>query len=126
MALRKTAGTKNAACNAVVDRIDDGTSNPYGSLSISTSDSTVITALRLSNPAFADATDGTATANYIYDNTAFVDGTASLFDFYNRDGTQIWGGSVTGPGGGGELEISSVSIPADTTVSISTAKYIVP
>lgn len=126
MNLRKSSDARNAACDAVVDMIDDGTSLAYGTLKILTYDSTVITSLQLSVPAFGDASDGTAIANTIYDNTAFIDGTAALFDFYNRDATWVWGGDVTLPGGGGVMELSSLGMPKDTTVSISSARYMVP
>lgn len=127
MSLQKSTDAKNAACNGVVDLIDDGTSSPFGTLNIYTSDSTLITSIQLSNPAFGNAVDGTATANFIYDATALVDGTASSFGFYNRDSTWVWGGDVTLPGNGGVMELSSLYIPADTTVSISSpVRYIVP
>lgn len=126
MNLRKSSDARNASCNSVVDLIDDGTSFAYGSLQIKTYDSTVITALQLSNPAFKDASDGTAVANDIYDNTAFIDGTASLFDFYSRDGSWVWGGDISLAGNGGIMELNSLIIAKDDTVSISTAKYIVP
>lgn len=126
MSLRKSTEIRNTICNNVVDRIDQGSLYPYGSLNIYNPDSTMITSLRLTNPAFADATDGTATANLIYDNTAFIDGTASTFDFYARDGSWVWGGNVSLPGQDGIMELSSLTIPKDTTVSISTARYMVP
>lgn len=124
--VNKTEATRNAACNAVVDRVDDGTNSPYGVLGLYTSDSTEITALRLSNPAFRDATDGTAIVNFIYDATAFVDGTAALFWFNNRDGSNVFGGTVSGPGGGGDMQLSNISIPKDSTVSITPGYYSVP
>lgn len=126
MDLRKSSEAKNTACDGIVDLIDVGSISPYGALNIYTSDSTLITSMRLSNPAFADAIDGTSTANTIYDSTAYMDGTAATFDFYNRDSTWVWGGDVSLAGQGGILELSSLSIPKDTTVSISTARYIVP
>lgn len=127
MALNKSTVAKNAACDAIVDLIDEGTSSPYGTLNVYTSDSTLITSIRLSNPSFSNSVDGTATANFIYDATALVDGTASSFGFYNRDSTFVWGGDITLPGDGGVMELSSLSIPVDTTVSIaSPVRYIVP
>ena len=126
MTVTKSTAARNAACNAVVDLIDDGTNISYGTLDVLTSDSTVISTLRCSYPAFYNAVDGTATAYQIYDNTAFIDGTASSFGFYDRNRTFVWGGDITGPGGGGTLELNSVSIPADSTVSVTEAKYKVP
>ena len=125
--LIKSTEAKNASCNALVDLIDVGSLAPYGSLNIYNSDSTMISSLRLSNPSFNNAIDGTATANFIYDATALIDGTASSFGFYNRDASFVWGGDVTLPGNGGVMELSSLIIPKDTTVSISSpVRYIVP
>jgi len=127
MPLNKSTEAKNAACNAIVDMIDDGSSMPYGTLRIFDSSSNLISSLRLSNPAFNDAIDGTSTVDFIYDSTAVADGTASEFGFYNRDSTWIWGGDITLPGNGGVMELSSLSIPTDTTISISSpVRYIVP
>ena len=126
MSVTKSSAATNAACDAVVDLIDVGSLSPYGLMVIQTVDSTTITSHRLSNPSFSDAVDGTSQANMIYDGTALVDGTASTFGFYDRDGTFVWGGDITGPGGGGDLELTSISIPVDSTVSITSARYIVP
>lgn len=126
MAVTKSSDAQNAACDAIVDLIDGGSASPYGLLIIQTIDSTALSSHRLSNPSFGDAVDGTSSANLIYDATCQVDGTAKYFNFYDRDGTFVWGGGVTGPGGGGELELTSVSLPVDSTVSISSTQYIVP
>jgi len=125
MSVLKSTVAKNAACNAVVDLIDTGSLRPYGTLNILTADSTVLSALRLTNPSFSNAVDGTATASTIYDNTSFIDGTAAFFGFYNRDSTYIWGGNITTVGGGGIMELNALSIPQDATFSITSVKYIV-
>jgi hypothetical protein len=132
MALIKSTATRNADCNLMVDRIDLGSATPYGRLATYTSDGTTLSLQRLSNPAFTDAADGTAYigvtyGKVIYDSTAFVDGTIASFGFLNRDATFVWGGSVTLPGVGGDMELSSLSVTAnDTTVSISSGYYVVP
>lgn len=126
MNIRKSSAAKNAACDAVVGLIDQGSFRAYGLLAIYTYDSTALGMLRLSNPAFADATDGTAYTNYIYDSTGIRDGTAALFNFLDRDSTFVWGGDVSLPGQGGTLELSSLGIRTDSTISISTGYYAVP
>lgn len=126
MAVRKSIETRNAACNTIVDRLDTGSDWSSGRLALYNSDSTVITMLELSIPAYGDSTDGTSTAYLISDATSYFDATASTFSFLNRDGTAQWSGDITEEGQGGDMQIDSTIIPADTTVSISSAVYIVP
>lgn len=126
MSVSKTSETKSAACDAVVDRIDLGSLSGAGTLRIYNSDSTVLASLGLSNPAFADATDGTSLCNFIYDSTGITDGTSSIFWFHNRDGSSVLGGTVSGPGGGGNLVLSNSAITTDTTVSLTPGYYVVP
>jgi hypothetical protein len=122
----KSLLAKNAACNAVVDMVDTGLYLPYGQLRIYNADGTSLVSHRCSNPAFMSASDGTATANTIYDAVVTADGTAASFWFIDRDSSNVWGGAVTVAGGGGELELNSISLPLDSTNSITAAKYIVP
>ena len=103
-----------------------GSGRPSGHLDLFGTDSTVITSLHLSYPAFADSTDGTAVANYIYDATNFRTATAATFGMFNRDSSFIWGGTVSNIGGGGELQINSTSLIVDKTTSIFPAYYVVP
>jgi hypothetical protein len=126
MAISKDTTARNAACNAIVDLLDQGVNYTTGHLSIYNSDMTRITWHQLSNPAFGDATDGTSYANLIGDATALLDATANSFNFENRDGSSIWSGDITMVGGGGSLELDSTVIPQDTTVTIAYANYIVP
>jgi membrane protein DedA with SNARE-associated domain len=55
-----------------------------------------------------------------------MDGTAARFAFENWDGSSIWSGDVTLVGHGGSLQLESVSLVKDTTVSIASAIYVVP
>jgi hypothetical protein len=123
--IQKTIAVKNLACNAVVHAIDVGSLYPTGHLSIFNADSTRITRLPLSLPAFMDATDGTAYANPIWDATSVFDATAATFWFENRDGTHIWGGTVADTTAG-DMVLGSVILPNDSTVSVDSAVYIVP
>jgi len=123
--MNKSTHARNVQCNAITGLINQGTGTPSGSLRIFTSDSTLITSLHLSNPAFADSTDSTAVAYQIYDATNLVTGTASIYGFYDRDSSFIWGGTVSTIGGGGELQINSTSLVEDSTTSIFPAYYAV-
>ena len=122
----KSTAALNAACNAVVDLVDQGSTYSTGFLNIYSSDSTVMVHMPLSNPAFAPASDGTALANTITSAVCLADGTASYFRFVDRDGTYVYGGSVTGNSGSGDMKLTSVSIPSGAVIFLSSAIYVVP
>jgi hypothetical protein len=117
---------RNASCDAVVGLLDLGSTYAAGRIGIYTADSSVITYMDLSNPAFRDSTDGTAISNFIYDSTSFFDATASYFNMLNRDSTVIWNGIISRSDGTGDMRLDSIIMPKDTTVSISSATYAVP
>jgi hypothetical protein len=122
----KVIYTQNACCNAVVRTLDDGTNHLNGRLCFYTDASVLLTALPLSYPAFRDATDGTCMANFIYDATSFVDGTASWFTFENRDSQIRWMGTVSDILGSGDIRFTNPAMPKDSTVSIQSYAYFVP
>ena len=114
---------REVTCRAVVGLLDRSSTGHCG---IYTADASVITYLRLSNPAFTYTTDGTAVANTIYDATSFFDATASYFRMLDGDSTMIWGGTISRLDGTGDMKLDSIVMPKDTTVSISSAIYEVP
>src|SRR5690606_16029959 len=120
-----------AACNAIVDLLDDGT--PPGLLRIYTatqpdgpdtavSDQTLLAELTLANPAFGDAADanpgGRATAGSITgDSSANADGTAAWFRALSEAGDAVIDGSVGTSNA--DLILGSVSITAGVQVNIT-------
>lgn len=124
--MRKSTETWNRACNAVVDYVDEGSLYSSGRLNLYDADSTIITSLPLSYPAFMDATDGTSYANPIYDATAYRDATTALYDVVNRDGSWAWDGSVSTYAGIGDWKLNSIIIYKDSTVAVSNFFYAVP
>ena len=131
-----------AACNAVVDRIDLGTTNPQGRLriydgakpadtSVAISTQTLLAELLLSNPAFGAAVDaapgGRATASAITsDSSADASGTATWFRVVDRDSGAVIDGDVSDTGGTGDLKLNSTAISAGAQVSISSWTFTVP
>lgn len=116
-----------AACNAIVDQADLGTTNAAASFSIYSgpvpasvkaplSGNTVLVQMTMSNPAFGDAvdndTDGFAEAEAaaIGEVAAVADGTATFYRLFDRDGIAIWQGNITAPNLGGDMELSSVDV----------------
>lgn len=128
MAITLATGARNAAADGIVDLVD--VSGP-GTIEIKTAASTVAgtseaATLTFSATAFGAAASGTATANAITSDTNATGGTASDYTVFDGLGAAIWQGSVTATSGGGDLELSTVSIGATDTVSISSFTLTVP
>jgi hypothetical protein len=122
----KSVDAQNAACNAIVQLIDQGSLNPTGSLSLVSTDSNVIANFMLSYPAFAPAIDGTSVSNPITDSSSLIDGTASTFDILDRDSSVVWSGTVTDFAGTGDLKLNSIIIPYNVDISLTQIVYSVP
>lgn len=131
-----------AACDAVVDLVDAGSTNPEGRLLIyagsvpadadaALGGATLLATLNMSNPAFGNAADAapgaTATAAAISDDTsADATGTATFFRIQDRDGTAVIQGSCGATGSGEDLELSTVSVEAGVIVSVTSLTYTQP
>lgn len=122
MAITHTTAIRNIAANAKLDQLDTGTGNPNGQLVYMTAaDVTVVTA-ELSNPAFPAAVAGVKTAAAIAD-TGNGTGTIALYKMVDRDGTENHRGTVTATGGGGDIELTSITLngePVRTTSYVYT------
>lgn len=121
MALTHVTAIRNQLADLVVDAIDAGTGAGY--VEIQTSGDAEVATLTFSDPAFGAASSGTATANAITDDSDATGGTAAKFRVFDSDDTEIWSGTVTATGGGGDLTLTSVAIGATDTVSITSWTY---
>ena len=88
---------------------------------------TILATLGLSATAFGSATDGTdkatASSNAITSETSATAGTAAHFRAYNGSAVCIIQGDVTATGGGGDLELDTVTIGAGDTVAIAAGDW---
>lgn len=125
----------SAACNGLVDRCDVGGA---GKLKIYTADKAVdantavttqteLAVFTLPSTAFGAAANGVATANAITPVTATGSGDAAWFRVFNyNDSAILWDGTVSAAGLGGDLILSSVTISAGGSVSISSWTVTMP
>lgn len=135
MTTRIPDASQQAACDAVVDRIDVGGA---GSLKIytgsqpadadSTPAGTLLVTISLAATAFGSASSaGTATlASTPRSGTAVAAGTAGCFEVVSGGGLKVFQGSVTATGGGGDLTVDNTSIASGQTVNISSLTYTQP
>jgi hypothetical protein len=108
----------------VVDQLDEGT--PPGTLVFQTSGDSEVATLTLANPAFGAASNAVATAGSITSDSSATGGTIAKARLKNAAGTDKIICSVTASGGGGDIELSSVSVSAGQTVSVSSLTYTAP
>jgi len=126
MATTHTTAIRNGLADYAVDSIDTGTGDATGDLVFMTAGDVTVATLAFSNPAYGDASVGVATAATISSDPSAVGGTVALYKVQNRDNTEVFRGSVTATGGGGDIELSSVAVGATDTVSVSSLTYTAP
>jgi hypothetical protein len=124
MAVTHPTLVRTGIADFVVDQLDEGT--PPGTLVFQTSGDVEVATLTFASTAFGGASSGTATAAAIVSDTNATGGTIAKARFKNNAGTDKVICSVTGTGGGGDIELSSVVISAGQTVSLSSLTYSAP
>lgn len=127
MATRIPTASRNAAADAVVDRLDAGAA--AGTVEIRTgaqpasandaATGTVLATFTLADPAFGAAASGVATASAIAAVVGAAAGDAGWFRAYDSDSNTVIDGSVTATGGGGQLELNTVTISVGVDVEIT-------
>lgn len=135
MAIRLSTATRNAACDAVVDRVDGGPgagtiqirSGTQPASADSAATGTLLVTVTLSDPAFGPASNGSATlAGVPLSAVAVADGTAGWFRMLDSTGATVLDGSVSAAGGGGDLQLSTTTIITGLTVEITSGTVTMP
>lgn len=124
MAVTHAPAVRNAIADLVVDSIDAG--DAAGVLEFQTSGNQEVATLTFGDPAFGGASNGTATANAITEDSDATGGTIAKAVIKDSDSNEVLSCSVTGPGGGGDIELSSVEVSAGQTVSLNSLTYSAP
>lgn len=127
MALTLTNAAASAACNAIVDLIDVG-GGANGTIEIwTTALGTLLGTLNMSATAFGAASNGVANAAAITgDVSADATGTAAIFLVKDKAGTEVFRGTITNTGGGGDMTMPSTSITAGQPIDIDSFTFTVP
>jgi hypothetical protein len=121
MAVTLSSASRSAACDAVVDKCDQGTG--AGKLKIRTSGAALLVSIPLSDPAFGAASTGVATANGLpLSAAASGSGTADNAEVTDSDDTVLWSGTLAAMG----LTLDNTSIASGQTVTISSWTHTQP
>tara|TARA_R110000751_G_scaffold93925_3_gene183339 strand:- start:587 stop:1003 length:417 start_codon:yes stop_codon:yes gene_type:complete len=129
MAVKISTSARNAACDAVVGKIDGGSANSSGYIEIRTSpraaspqaaaSGTLLASLNFSNPAFQSSVNGVSKANTIADDSSIdATGVAAWFRFYDRDSNSVIDGTITIVGGGGDLEFNNIQFVKEGSAQV--------
>lgn len=135
MATRIPTASRNAACDAVVDRADGGAA--AGTLQIRTgtqpasandvASGTLLATVTLADPAFGAASTGVATLLGVpLAATGAADGTAGWFRMLDSDSNTVLDGAATATGGGGELELNTTTISTGVDVEVTGGTITMP
>lgn len=120
MAVTHEAIIRNALAQVVLDAIDQDVG--AGALIFQTAASAEVATLPLSDPA-GSIVGPLLTFNAITSDTSATGGTTDRFVITDNSGNEIVYGNVTATGGGGDIELSSVSIGVGDTVAVSSLTY---
>lgn len=134
MPLRIPTASQNAACDAVVDRADAGAGPGEiriysGAQPASANDAasgTLLATVTLADPAFGAAASGVATGTDPASVNAASTGTAGWFRAADSNGNTVFDGDVTATGGGGVMELSTVSLTSGYAVDITSITVTMP
>lgn len=120
MAITLTDSARNAMAAALTALVNGG------SIQFQTSGNSAVATLALSATAFGAPSAGVATANTITSDADAVGGTIAKAIFRNSSGTEIFRGTVTVDGGGGDITGPTLVIPAHETVAITSLTITMP
>lgn len=133
MALSFTDARANAMLDTLTTSANSGklriySGTPPADADTALSGNTQLAELTMNATSAPAASGGVWTANAITsDSAADATGTASFFRMLASNGTTVlYQGTVTATGGGGDLELGTVSIVANAVISVSSLTITIP
>jgi hypothetical protein len=114
-----------AVRSALADKVDDLINTGGGTAKVRLrATTTTIVDFNLANPAFGNAASGVITlASVPIAATAGASGSVDNAQILDRGGSVVLSCSVTGSGGGGDIEVSNVSIANGQDCSLTSLTY---
>jgi len=122
MALTHIAAMRNTLADAVDAAINTG-AGTEGDIIIKAGGTTLVT-INFQDPAFGVAAAGVITLQGVPLNAnASATGVADGFDIRDQDNAVVVSDTVTGTGGGGDIELDNTSITSGQNVEITSLTY---
>lgn len=129
MATRFNTALQNVVADAAAGQFDGGALEIYTGAQPAVNDlasGTLLATVNIPTPAFDAAAGGEASKTGSWSGVAVATGDAGWFRMKNAAGTQWQDGSITVLGGGGDMELSSLTIPSGETVIVNTSTITQP
>lgn len=127
MAMTLTSAAASAAADAVVDLLDGGSGDSTGDIAFyNAGATTLLCTCNLAATAFGAASSGVATAGAVSQGTVQIAGTIALALFRNKSNTEIFRGSVSLAGAGGDIVLSGTAVNVNDTIDITALTYTQP
>ena len=138
MPTRLTTAARNAACDGIVDLIDNGLGQGaieiyQGAQPASANDgvgaSTLLGVVPFADPAFSGASAGVASAlgTPLSDAMAGADGIAQWFRVKDGAGATVFDGDIsTSAAGTGDLQLNTTTIEVDGPINITSFTFTIP
>ncbi len=124
MALTHATATRNDIADAVDAAVNTGSGTARLRLR---DDTTTIVDFDLQSPPFGAAASGVITLQGVpIAATAAATGVVDGFQLLDRDGAVVLSGTVTGTGGGGDIEVTNVNIANGQDCSLASLTYTAP
>lgn len=135
MGTRLATATRNAMCDAAVDLVDGGAG--AGKIKIYTGSQpatpntsptgSLLCTVTLGDPAFGAAATGVATLNGTpITATGSAAGDAGWFRVEDSAGAAVYDGTCTVTGGGGQLQLNTVTISNGVDVEVTSGSFTMP
>lgn len=124
MALTHSTAARNAGANAKLALLNGGSANAAGIARFRTNANAIVAGLALSNPAFANAANGIATANAITADTNATAGVISQLTLEDRDRNVVITASDIRTTSGGDLQGNNLTVSNGDTVQILSLSYV--
>ncbi len=123
MALTHVTAVRNTLANAITTAVDAGAGTAVMRIEDSTGPTTLVD-FNLQDPSYGAAAGGTITLNGTpIGATASGTGTADRFLVLSQGGSEVFRGTVTGSGGGGDIEVDNPNIVSGQTASLDSHTY---
>lgn len=138
MPIRLPSASRNAACDAVVDRLDLGSgaavleirSGAQPATANDAASGTLLATFTLADPAFGSAGSGSAGSAALAGTprTAVggADGVAGWCRALDSDGATVLDGSVSVTGGGGDFQLNTTAVSVGVNLEISAGAMVMP
>jgi hypothetical protein len=124
MAVSHSTNVRNAGANAKLALLNGGSANAAGIARFRTAANVIVAGLALSNPAFANASNGVATAAAITADTNAVGGVIAILTLEDRDRNVCITASDIRTTSGGDLQGNNLTVGAGDTVQILSLSYV--